>query len=331
MFYGNTVSAQIGEMIYDPYNMWLVGDHGVVINDIADEQRTLKLFDFSSGSLIQAMRSGRGPGEVSPVYYKRSTSFSNGDIFLWDAGRKRMTRYSSDLEYKTDIRGNQSITGSIYQAGLINDSTLFTVDFTEEVFKAWRIRKGGIKGKTPLWSINRTEQTEFDPLANFTLLQTLFYSNFDGVLYIAFEFSSQVMAVDEEGIVFINSEPDNIPLPPNDEQSEQSGRYSLPEMGKYPEGARDITVDSSYMYLLMHGGSISKWQQLRYATNFDALIEKVNHTKRLLIYDRYSGAFLEEKKLPILSRQAKVRGDSIYLLKTLGRNPEIRKVKLAEL
>lgn len=329
-FFSIETSAQIEDMIYSPYDLWLVGDEGLLVNDIADKKRTLKLFEFSSGTLKQTVRSGRGPGEVSSVYYKRSTTFSNGDILLWDAGRKRMMRYSPDLEYKTDISGEGKI-GSIYQAGLINDSTLFTVDFTEEVFKAWRIQNNKISENSLLWSINRNKRKELSPLSNFTLLQTLFYTNYKGMLYITFEFSSMVIGVNEDGIVFINGEPDSIPLPPNDEQSEKSGRYSLPIMGKHPEGARDISAAGKLVYVLLNGETISKFQQMRYALNPEDLIEKVNHTKRLLTYNRMNGKFLREIELPVLSRQAKVENGNIFLLNTLGKKPIIEKYKLSEL
>jgi hypothetical protein len=317
-------------MIYNPYNMWMVGEDRLIINDIADKQRTLKLFQFSGGELIQSVRSGRGPGEVSTVTYKRLTKYSNGDLLLWDAGRKRLMRYTSGLEYKTDISG-EGLEGSIYQAGLINDSTLFTIDFTEEVLKVWRIKDNKVKEKAPLWSINRNIQKELSPLSNFTLLQTLFYTNYIGTAYIIFEFSSMVMAINEKGLVFINDEPDKIPLPPNDEQSEKSGRYSLPIMGKHPEGARDIFATDKFVYVLLNGETISKFQQMRYMANFETLIEITHHAERLLVYDRISGSFIREIKLKIPARQAKIQGEYLYLLTTLGRNPEIKRYKLSTL
>ncbi|HBQ60794.1 MAG TPA: hypothetical protein DD671_14550 [Balneolaceae bacterium] len=323
-------SAQIGEMIYNPYNLWLAGDGEIVINDIADEKRTIKLFEFSSELLKGSIRSGRGPGEVSPSYYKRSTTFSNGDFLLWDAGRKRLMRYSSDLKYKTDVRGDATI-GSSYQAGLINDSTLLTVDFSEEVFKAWRIKNNKISEGSLLWAVNRNEQKELLPLANFTLLQTLFYDNYDGMLYVTFEFSSMIIGINEDGIVFINDEPAKIPLPPVDPESEKSGRYSLPVMGKHPEGARDIAANDKFVYVLLNGETISKFQQMKYMVNFEALIEKTNHAKRLLIYNRFTGDFLKEIELPIPSKQAKISDDFVYLLHTLGEGPVVKRYKLSEL
>ncbi len=325
------ISGQIGDMIYNPYNLWVVGEDKLLVNDIADKEQTLKLFNFSSGALEQAVRSGRGPGEVSSMAYKRSTRYSNGDILLWDSGGKRIMRYSEDLEYRTDLAAEGSVLGKIFQAALINDSTLLTVDFSEEVLKAWRIQDNKISDNSLLWSADRNEYKELSPLANFTLLQTLFFSNYEGGLYITFEYSSMVIGVNEDGIVFINDEPDNIPLPPNDEESEKSGRYSLPTMGKHPEGARDISATDKFVYVLLNGETISKMQQIRYMANFDALIEKTNHTKRLMIYDRLTGEFLREIELPLLARQAKVQNDYIFLLNTLDDRPMIKKYKLSDL
>lgn len=327
----NDTSAQISDMIYNPYNMWLVGEDKLLINDIADNERTLKLFDFSIDSLKEVMRSGQGPGEVSPVYYKCSTNFSNGDILLWDAGRKRMMRYTSDLKYKTDLSGEASMFGNLYQAGLINDSTLLTVDFHDEFLKAWRINDNEISEHSLLWSIHINDYEELSPLSNFTLLQTLFYSNYGGMLYITFEFSSLIIGIDEDGIAFINSEPANIPLPPPDNESEKSGRYSLPIMGKHPEGARDISVMDDLVYVLLNGRTISKLEQMRYMVNFETLIDKVKHAERLLVYNRFTGEFINELKLPMPARQAKVQGEYVFLLNSLGDVPVIKKYKLSEL
>ncbi len=330
LFSNNFSFAQLDGLIYNPYDLWIVDADTVLVNDIADKQNTLKLFDLKDEELIASVRSGRGPGEVSSIAYKRSTLYSNGDIFIWDSGRKRMTRYTSELEYKTDVRGGKFL-GSIFQAALINDSTLLTVGVGEGFFKVWRIKNNRVTEKSLLWSISEGEYEELSPLINFTLLQTLFFDNFNGILYISFEFSSMVIGIEETGIVFINQEPDNIPLPPPDEESERSGRYSLPVMGKHPEGARDVSAGGDFVYVLLNGEKISRMQQWRYLVNFEALIEKVYHAERLLKYDRFTGEFIGEINLPIPARQAKVQGDTVYLLNTLGDEPIIRKYKLDEL
>lgn len=320
-------SAQISDLIYDPHDLWVIGEDRVLVNDLALKDSPISVIDFENDAIVASLRTGKGPGEVSSTFYKRITKYSNGDILLWDAGQYRITRYTADLQYLDDISGSV-FKNRIYQAGLVNDSTLFTVQLGDEFLKLWRIRNSGIEQENLIGSISLHDLEGLQGLKNFTLLQTLHFTNHDGVVYMNCEYSSFLAAFDENGLLFLTDEPNNIPVPPHDEKNPI---HALPDMGEHPEGARDVSVADEIVYVLLNGRTISKLEQMRYMINFEALIDKVNHAESLLMYDRITGEFLKEIELPIPTRQAKVQGEHIFLLNSLGDVPVVKKYKLSEL
>ncbi|WP_018126246.1 hypothetical protein [Balneola vulgaris] len=320
------VSGQIENSIFDPENIWIINESEILVNDHGFKSSPISLIDFNSDTLISTLRKGRGPGEVTSTFYKRVTAFSNGDLLLWDAGANRIMKYTKRLDYITDLRFDGK-GRKFFQVGLINDSTLFTMQNSSNFISAWRIEDNGILNRNELWSISIDEYEELAPLKNFILQQTLYLTNYDGVLYLAFEFSSLLVAIDENGIKYFQDGPDNIPLPMNEDEG---GIYSLPVMGKHPEGARDISVNKDHVYITFSGETISKWEQIKYTFNFDELIEKISHSKRLLIFDRETGNFIDEIELPRAAMKLKIVGNSAFLLNSIDDVPRIYKYTLEE-
>jgi len=119
--------SEIREVVYNPYDMWTIDESYAIVNDLADKQEPIKLIDIVEGYTIKSLRVGQGPGEVSPTQYKRVTKFSDNSILLFDAGNQRLTKYGSNLEYLYDLSGS-ALSNRIYQAGLVNDSTLILLN-----------------------------------------------------------------------------------------------------------------------------------------------------------------------------------------------------------
>lgn len=321
------LETEMVDSVYDPQQVWLAGKNKVLVNDLAQKTSQIHLIDETEDSISEMLRTGRGPAETSTTFYKRVTKFSNGDFLFWDAGLNRTSIYDSTLNYKVDI-GGSGLRTKFYQTALINDSTLATFDFNEPFLKVWRIRNNRVNTNNLLWGINLDDYEELSPLKNIMLLQSLYFDNYDGILYIGFEFASILMAIDEEGVKFITDKPDEIPLPIN---TDKEFAASLPVMGKHPEGARDVAVDENYVYLLFSGETISRFEQMKYTFNFETLIDKVKHSKRLLLYDRFTGNFIREVKLPIYVKGFKIRGNEAYLLNSIDKEPRILKYKVESL
>lgn len=312
---------------YNPYSVFKISDDAILIYDTRNTQQPINQVSLKEGSfrLLNNLSSGQGPGEINETFYKRVTTFSNGDILLWDRGQTMLTKYDSSLNYINDLKG-RALQSGIIQAGLINDSTLVTVENDQEnVFKAWRLSDDETTSSEPLWTISFDDYPQLNGLKNFILKQAMYFTNYENVLYVAFEHSSVILALDANGMKFINDEPDENPFPEFDSENPV---FSLPNMGSYVEGTRDIDVDGNYIYLIYKGESTSKWEQLRYSNNFDELIEQVKHSKRLLIFDRETGQFVYETSLPIEAKQIVVIDNQFYLLNSLNDYPSLIRYSL---
>lgn len=309
--------SKLDNSLYNPQNIWFVNDSSLVINDLANSNSPVQLLNTKNDEVTASLRTGRGPSETSSTFYKHITSLEN-KLMLWDAGLNRISMYDHNLNHIDDFYGS-ALESKFYQAGVINDSTFFTIDGTNEFLKVWRFKSNQINKKDLLWSISIDDYEEFEPLSNFILLQTFFYTSSGGATYFSFEFSSIIFAIDERGLKFINDAPDNIPLPIHDENQV----FSLPVMGEHPEGSRDISVDDNFIYVLFNGKTISKFEQIRYSMNFEKLIEKVKHSQRVLIYDKNTGEFVKEIELPKPAMKMSVRGNRYFLLNSLGQQAVI--------
>ena len=315
--------GELKETVFDPEQTLILDKDRILINDHALKEFPIRNISFSSDSLISELRHGRGPGEVSSIFYKAFTKFTNGDILLWDAGLNRVTVFNTNLEYKYDVTG-KALQKRVYQAALINDSTLVTIEYEDFFLKAWRFNDKRIEESDLLWKHSLKEIPELESLRNPIMLQTLYFTNYDNELYIAFEYSSLLMGINEEGIKFLKDGPDAIPIP----NPRIDGQFSLPIMGEHPEGARDITADDKHVYVVFSGKNVSKFEQMRYSFKFEDLIDKIKHSKRLWIFDRNNGSFIREEKLPLAARTFQIYQDEAYILNTIENHPKIIKYQL---
>ncbi len=317
--------GEIKANIYDPDQIWVANDGNVIVNDHAQREAPIQKIDFEKDEVIAFLKKGRGPGEVSEIFYKNITQFSDGKIFLWDAGLGRITVFNSDLEYITNINGD-ALKTFFQHIELINDSTVITFSSKDPFLKAWRMNDYTINKSDLLWEKSVKDFPQLSSLENPVMMQTLFFHNYKGVLYTSFEYSSLLMAVDEKGIKFITDGPDEIPIP----DPRSGGKYTLPSIGEDPEGARDITVDDKYVYVVFSGENISKSEQMKYAHNVEALIERVKHAKRLWIFERESGEFIKEVELPLSAKSFQVFNNEAYLLNTTNDEPNIVRYQLPD-
>jgi len=312
---------------YNPYSIYKINNNAILIHDIRNSDQPINQLAIDNGSieLVSNLTRGYGPGEINDTFYKRVTTYSNGDILLWDRGQSMLTKYDSSLNYIGDLEG-RSLQSGILQAGLINDSTLVTVENDQEnVFKAWRLIDNETTSSEPIWTISFNDYPQLYGLKNFILMQAMHFTNYENVLYVSFQHSSVILALDADGMKFIYSKPDENPFP---EFDSENPIFSLPKMGSYDEGTIDMDVDGKFIYLIYKGESTSRWEQMRYRNNFDELIEKVKHSKRLLIYDRFTGQFLYETTLPIEAKQIAVVDNKFYLLNSLNDYPSLIRYSL---
>ena len=129
---------EVNETIFDPNEIWVLKDGNILVNDHALREAPIRKIDFEKDAVIKEIKEGRGPGEISGIFYKNFTKFSNGNVLLWDAGLNRSTVYNSELEYVADLKG-EGIRSKFYHVELVNDSTVVTFSHGDHFLKAWRM------------------------------------------------------------------------------------------------------------------------------------------------------------------------------------------------
>jgi len=312
--------SEIREVVYNPYDMWTIDESYAIVNDLADKQEPIKLIDIVEGYTIKSLRVGQGPGEVSPTQYKRVTKFSDNSILLFDAGNQRLTKYGSNLEYLYDLSGS-ALSNRIYQAGLVNDSTLILIDNGESFIRGYRFNSKYVNESDILFEISTDDYSELNDFKNFALLQAMFISNSNNAIYLSNEFASFIIALDENGIKWISNIPNGFNLPVAD--SENLG-YMMPRIGSHPEGSRGIYYHNDFVFMHFHGETISRLEQMRYTFNFDALLEKMKHTSKLMVFEAETGEFIGEFLLPEHARNIGFVGEKLLLINSLDHAGNIR-------
>ncbi|WP_018128004.1 BF3164 family lipoprotein [Balneola vulgaris] len=317
--------GEASESLFNPNHIVVLEEDRILVNDPVDNVYPIRSINFTLDEEVAHLREGRGPGEVSPMFYKRFTKFSNGDLLIWDAGLSRIGVFTANLTHKRDLTWN-TFEAKIYQAALINDSTLVTIDYSENFLKAWRINKTGFSESDLLWQHSLSKSPELKALSNPLMLQTLLFANDGERLLIAFKYSSLIINVTEAGVHYLTDGPEGIPIP----NPQIKGGFSLPDINIHPVGAIDISVGEDYIYVVFSGRIVSKSELQEYASDIDLLLEQVEHANRLWVFDKSNGDFVKEVNLPKSAKSFQIIGRKAYLLNTLEDYPKITKYQLPD-
>jgi hypothetical protein len=315
-----SLKGEIQDVVYNPYDMWIIDELSVIVNDLADKQEPIKLIDIEEGYKIKSLKTGQGPGEVSATQYKRVTKYSDNSILLFDAGNQRLTKYNSNLDYKFDLSGS-ALSKRVYQAGLVNDSTLILIDNSESFIRGYRFSSKYVNESDILFEISMNDYSELNDFKNFALLQAMFITNSNSTMYLSNEFASFIIALDEKGVKWISNIPNGFNLPVAD--SENLG-YMMPRIGSHPEGSRGIYYHNGYVFMHFHGETISRLEQMRYTFNFDSLLEKMKHTSKLMVFEANTGEFIGKYFLPEHARNIGLVGEKLLLINSLDHAGNIR-------
>ena len=313
LFKREIVASDINDII-------AIGEDTLLINDPINSESPFFSYDLVSNSIINTISNGRGPGEIGERY-KTVTMLNDTIISIFDKQLFRNQLFNKELELIETIQYNGEIKNAM-QAGPINDSTYLTVPF-ENVFEIYDADDAVITSK--LKTIPYSEETATSALRNFLLKQYIHVRSDGEAMYCAFEYSSLILKVNRDGIVFHTLEPANYLLPY--EEPEGGRIYSIPESNDYPVGALDIEVDSSYIYVLYSGKKITG-NLFKRLFNIDVEIEKIEHTDKVHIYDKTDGTYLNTVQLPVSAMKFDLTDQHIYLVRTLG-EPSVMLYKYA--
>lgn len=309
--------ATYDEGFYSPSEFRILGGEKegprrlLVLDHSASDQMLARLRLEDGSPVGRTIQSGQGPGEVSGRGMEIS-QFSDGGVLLWDGSHRRANIYDADLRFEGQVDGLQNL--SVDPVALVNDSLLAVgmSASTSDLFRLYRLHRGSESvrvAEEPLVTIETTDHELLDQGQlgeNFMIRQGVARRVEDG-LYFGFMFGSLVTGMTENGLRWATTEPMNHTLPVYNFRD--GNAFVAPRLDKFSRGILDLTGNASHLYVLYSGqkfgddrGPLTQISERDVAAGMEA----ISHSKRLLVFDRHTGEFVREMRLPIRARGIEV-------------------------
>lgn len=316
------------EGFFSPGEFRILGDKRevpsrlLVLDHSASDQMLARLRLEDGSPIGRTVQSGQGPGEVSGRGMEISL-FSDGGVLLWDGGQRRANVYSADLRFEGQVEGLQNL--SVDPVALVNDSTLVGVTSasTSNLFRLYRLHRDSRSIRVveePLITIDATEHELLDQGQldkNFMIRQGVTRRIEQG-LYFGFIFGSLVVGINENGLEWVTAEPVSHALPVYNFRD--GNAVVAPRLDKFARGILDLTGDASHLYVLYSGQKIEDTGMLGQVTGDVAgKMEAIHHSNRLFVFDRTTGKFIKEMRLPIRAKGIEITSRYAVLLTTEDR------------
>lgn len=319
--------ATYDEGFFSPSDFRILGGENeeprrlLVLDNRASDQMLARLRLDDGSPIGRTVQSGPGPGRVSGRGMGISL-FSEGGVLLWDDGNRRANVYTADLPFQGQVKGLPDLAER--PVALVNDSTLAVGTSASSVlFRLYRLHRGSKSirvTKKPLASIETTDhevlsqgQLDENPMIRQGVTRRL-----GETLYFGYTFGSLVTGMTENGLQWATTEPVNHALPVYDFRSKstkEATTYTSPDVVKFPWGILDLAGDGSHLYALYSGQKVEKP-----AGNIAGSLEAIRHSNRLFVFDRATGKFIKEMRLPIRARALEVTSRYAVLFATEDRD-----------
>jgi len=304
-------AATHDEGFFAPDEFRLIGDGpptSALVLDHQSPDQALARLRLEDGSPIgHTVQTGQGPGEVSGQGMRMSR-FSDGKVLLWDGGQRQAYVYDADLRFVGQIKGMDDVPAD--PAALVNDSTLATVVSVPsgDLFRLYRLHSGPESlriAEEPLVTLETSEhqQLNHEQLDENIMIRQGLPHRAGDELYYGFTFGSLVVGMDEEGLRWATTDPVDHTLPVYGFQD--GNAVVAPSLDEVPKGVLDLAVDESHLYVLYSGQKIGNGGGLLNTltgADIGEQIEAINHSDRLFAFDRTSGEFIAEVRLPIRAK-----------------------------
>lgn len=300
----------------------------ILLDNQAPDQHVAYVRLEDAEPVYRPIPEGRGPAEVSGRGMALSL-FSDMGVFLWDHGNRRALIFDSTLDFLGQLRGLPSyIPRDLY---LVNDSTVVSVSnrLGEDLFELYRLERASDSppalSDDPILtlSIAAHASLESSDIADNILLRQSQHRRIEDQLVLGLNYSSITISMSEDGYDWVTDEPVKQNLPQYDYRD--GNTITAPRADKFPVGIRGIAGDSDHVYVLYSD------QQARSPGLLDAAMpsrleremERVMHTDQLLIFDRRTGNYLKEARLPVRAIAIDVREGFLGLIAHEGSAPSI--------
>lgn len=300
----------------------------VILKDETFIEHMLGNYHFpSDGVVTRPLGSGNGPGELSGQGLTFS-SFSDGRIFVWDDGNRRALVYAEDFGSFNRVDGLQY--GLPGRTVLVNDSTVAVYARVPgpEILRIHRLNQsdsGYAVEREPLMRIYASEHHALQPMADNPMLRQGAHRRMGDMLFLSWNYSSIILAIDESGIRWVSQDAGEQPLPVYDFE-EGDGWMVAPAADEFAPGVLDLAVDGDAVYVLFQPEPVRlprrRLDAFR-ASAAERAVERARHSARLFVLDRRSGRLNAELQLPMRAKALDVLHTSIALLSDEGNAPSL--------
>lgn len=319
----NEVHRQTEGIIY-PSGFYVFEDHKAIFHEPLSGSETVTKVDLQTGELLASLRSGQGPGEVTPDREKVITQTESGEYWLWDSGHQRGMLLDSTFSYQSDLGANQS---NLAFALPLSDDRVgsWSIFSRSNLFSIREFDNFTVVDEEPFETIPYEDYDEFEQVAQNPLSRQGPTLAKDGAIYQGYLYSSTMVKLTADGLEYLTGQEQNIPFPEYD--SGRDGVFEAPDHGLFPQATLSIAANENYLFVLHSGRKFDEGRlrtaYYRITGRWEELNEKYDHTDRLLIYDRATGDYLHEMELPEPANKIQATDSYLYSYSYMEQDPVI--------
>lgn len=304
--------------LYNPSDFKIINEEHVVVSDNSINY-PVYLVDLKKDQILQKIKRGNGPGELSGMY--KNISITDNYIFVWDYGQQVLNYYDHELKYK----GSKSFNdiGYIYNIIMDNNNVLI-LDSSEDFIKIFKYSGNNIVG-SKLNSFSISDHENFRQFEQSAIRQAFKINVDKGTFFISNEFTSLVFSVNAKGIKFTTVQPLDVV------QENQEGIYIATDLLYNKLCSLDIEASPDHIFVLSKGEKANKSDiSEKYNNRINEYLEDFINTNQILLYD-IEGNFLKSVYLEKPVKKIEVYKDKIFYLRTLEGTPSIGYYDLSSL
>lgn len=289
------LSAQVSEidrfsdLFTFPEKIVALSDDKIITVEPQLSDNTINLIDLRDGTVINSLRQGSGPGEVTNS--EKLIAVKYDMIWIWDSGHARGIITNHDLTVEREVRAS-------------GHSPMFALPLDNEHVGSWSVFSRSDLANISEFhnstiseinaSVALSELQEFEDLIN-NPLAGQGPSEWGGdAVYRGFNYSSLIAEISKDGSVRLFGSEMDIPFPQADESAQS---LEAPDHSEYPEATLSMALNSDYLFVLHSGkkfdASIFRRAFAAVQGKLDELERDYGHSDRLLVYSLESSEVKE--------------------------------------
>ncbi|MCC5912879.1 MAG: hypothetical protein JJU46_00770 [Balneolaceae bacterium] len=296
----HNLSAQVSEIdrfsdIFTfPEKIIALSEDKIITVEPQLSDNTINLIDLRDGTVINSLRQGNGPGEVTNA--EKLIAVKEDIIWIWDSGHARGIITNHDLNVETEVRAS-------------GRSPMFALPLGDEHVGTWSVfSRSDLANIYELHdytiseinnSVELSELREFEDLINNPLAGQGPSEWGGGAVFRGFNYSSLIAEIRKDGSVRLLGSEMNISFPQADESTRS---LEAPDHSEYPEATLSMALNNDYLFVLHSGkkfdASIFRRAFAAVQGKLDELERDYGHSDQLIVYSRESGELVKEITLP---------------------------------